>query len=712
MNPELAFRVAKELQLSRKSVDAVLSLLEEDATIPFIARYRKEVTGSLDEEVILSIKERYTRLEELETRKAAILSSLRERDLLTAELEAKINAAVTMTSLEDAYLPYRPKRKTRASDAAAKGLLPLAERILEQKGLIPEEIAGRFVSEEKGVSSADEALKGARDIIAERISENGEARSRIRLLFGRKGRIKSAVSRGKEEEGTNFRDYFNWEEPAAPAPSHRILAMFRGEKEKFLSLSILPPEEEALRILKKLFVTGGSADSRIVEESVIDGYRRLLAPSMETELRNALKKKADREAISVFARNVREMLLAPPLGPKNILAVDPGFRTGCKFVCLDRQGKLLHHGVIFPHPPKRDEDGSAAIIRAAVEKYQIEAAAIGNGTAGRETERFFKKIGLPSSVIITMVNESGASVYSASEIARREFPDHDITVRGAVSIGRRLLDPLAELVKIDPKSIGVGQYQHDVDQKELKNALETVVESCVHAVGVDLNTASPELLSFVSGITAGMASQIVNYRETNGPFPTRRELLKVPRLGPKTFEQSAGFLRVTGGPEPLDASAVHPERYTLVEKMASDLDCSVEELLKNAEKRKEIDTSRYVSGDVGLPTLADIMKELEKPGRDPRDTFEVFSFREGVEKIEDLASGMELDGVVTNTTSFGVFVDIGVHQDGLVHKKHLPSKTPAELHPGQKIRVSVLEVDLERKRIALSMKNKGKGKKS
>ncbi|MDD4611958.1 MAG: Tex family protein [Synergistaceae bacterium] len=712
MNPELAFRVAKELQLSRKSVDAVLSLLEEDATIPFIARYRKEATGSLDEEVILSIKERYTRLEELETRKAAILSSLRERDLLTAELEAKINAAVTMTSLEDAYLPYRPKRKTRASDAAAKGLLPLAERILEQKGLIPEEIAGRFVSEEKGVSSADEALKGARDIIAERISENGEARSRTRLLFGRKGRIKSAVSRGKEEEGTNFRDYFNWEEPAAPAPSHRILAMFRGEKEKFLSLSILPPEEEALRILKKLFVTGGSADSRIVEESVIDGYRRLLAPSMETELRNALKKKADREAISVFARNVREMLLAPPLGPKNILAVDPGFRTGCKFVCLDRQGKLLHHGVIFPHPPKRDEDGSAAIIRAAVEKYQIEAAAIGNGTAGRETERFFKKIGLPSSVIITMVNESGASVYSASEIARREFPDHDITVRGAVSIGRRLLDPLAELVKIDPKSIGVGQYQHDVDQKELKNALETVVESCVHAVGVDLNTASPELLSFVSGITAGMASQIVNYRETNGPFPTRRELLKVPRLGPKTFEQSAGFLRVTGGPEPLDASAVHPERYTLVEKMASDLDCSVEELLKNAEKRKEIDTSRYVSGDVGLPTLADIMKELEKPGRDPRDTFEVFSFREGVEKIEDLASGMELDGVVTNTTSFGVFVDIGVHQDGLVHKKHLPSKTPAELHPGQKIRVSVLEVDLERKRIALSMKNKGKGKKS
>ena len=712
MNPDLALRVATELQLSRKSVDAVLSLLEEDATVPFIARYRKEATGSLDEEAILSVKERYTRLEELEARKTAVLSSLRERNLLTAELEGKINAAATMTALEDAYLPYRPKRKTRASAAAEKGLLPLADQIFDQKGLIPEEIAGRFVSVEKEVPSADEALQGARDIIAERISENGEARGRIRLLFGRKGRIKSTVSRGKEEEGTNFRDYFNWEEPAAPAPSHRILAMFRGEKEKILSLSILPPEDEALKILKRLFVAGESPDSRIVEEAVIDGYRRLLAPSMETELRNALKKKADREAISVFARNVREMLLAPPLGPKNILAVDPGFRTGCKFVCLDRQGKLLHHGVIFPHPPRQNEDESAAIIRTAVDTYQIEAAAIGNGTAGRETERFFKKIGLPSSVIITMVNESGASVYSASDTARREFPDHDITVRGAVSIGRRLLDPLAELVKIDPKSIGVGQYQHDVDQKELKKALETVVESCVHAVGVDLNPASTERLSFVSGITAGLAAQIVNYRETNGPFSTRRELLKVPRLGPKTFEQSAGFLRVTGGSEPLDASAVHPERYALVEKMASDLNCSVEELLKNGEKRKEIDISRYVSGDVGLPTLADILKELEKPGRDPRHAFEVFSFREGVEKIEDLASGMELDGVVTNTTSFGVFVDIGVHQDGLVHRKHLPSKVPAELHPGQKIRVSVLEVDLERRRIALSMKDKGKGNKS
>lgn len=711
MNVHIAQRVSQELKIAPSSVEAVLSLLEQDATVPFIARYRKEATGSLDEEAIFAIKERYARLEELEARKKAVLSSLEERSLLSSDLEEKVRNAPSLTILEDIYLPFRPKRRTRASIAEEKGLAPLAEHLLLQKGDDPAVLALSFVSEERGVNSGEEALQGALDIIAERISEHGEARRKMRLLFGRRGKIRSTVAKGKEEEGANFRDYFSWEEPAAPAPSHRVLAMFRGEKEKILNLSVLPPEDEALRTLRETFLLGSGPDSILVDRAIVDGYRRLLAPSMETELRNALKKKADREAISVFAGNVREVLLAPPLGPKNILAVDPGFRTGCKFVCLNRQGDLLHHGVIYPHPPRADEKGSADAIRRAAEEFGIEAIAVGNGTAGRETERFLRGLGLPSSIIITMVNESGASVYSASETARKEFPDYDLTVRGAVSIGRRLLDPLAELVKIDPKSIGVGQYQHDVDQKELKKSLDTVVEFCVHAVGVDLNTASLELLSSVSGLGQSTAGRIIRYREANGPFSTRKELLNVPRLGPKTFEQAAGFLRVSGGPDPLDRSAVHPERYPIVERMAADLGCSVSELMKDPGKRSLIDPERYISGDAGLPTLTDILAELERPGRDPRQTFEIYSFAEGIEKIDDLSPGMTLPGVVTNITSFGAFVDIGVHQDGLVHRKHLPGGAESGLRPGQRVEVSVLDVDRARNRIALSMKGHGGGKK-
>lgn len=709
MNTEICERVSKELKLPRDSVHAVLMLLEKDCTVPFIARYRKEATGSLDEEAVLAIKERSLRIEELEARKSAIHASLLDRGLLNPELEKSIMSAGSLTALEDVYLPYRPKRKTRASTAAEKGLAPLADLLLRQEGKDPLALATPFVIEEKGVATQEEALQGAKDIIAERISENGEARRRVRMLFGRRGKLKSSCIKGKEEEGSNFKDWFAWEEPAALAPSHRILAMFRGEREKVLSLSLLPPEDEALRILRDLFVHGAGSDSMLVDEAVVDGYRRLLAPSMETELRNALKKKADREAIAVFAKNVREILLASPLGPRNILAVDPGFRTGCKFVCLNRQGDLLFNGTIFPHPPRADEAKSAETMRKTINDYGIEAIAIGNGTAGRETERFFRGLGLPSEILITMVNESGASIYSASETARREFPEYDLTVRGAVSIGRRLLDPLAELVKIDPKSIGVGQYQHDVDQKELKNALATVVESCVNAVGVELNTASFELLSFVSGIGAGTAERIIKFRESNGPFSSRKELLNVPRLGPKTFEQAAGFLRIRGGTNPLDGSAVHPERYLLVERMAADLGCSVADLLSTPAAKKSLDIQQYVSADVGLPTLTDILNELEKPGRDPRETFEPFIFQEGVEKIDDLLPGMSLPGIVTNITSFGIFVDVGVHQDGLVHRKQLPHGRV--FRPGDRVDVSVLEVDLPRKRISLSMREEKKGTK-
>lgn len=701
MFAERSNRISTNLKMPTASVKAVLKLLEEGCTVPFIARYRKETTGALDEESIISIKDLSERLDALEARRGSILSSLEGRAALTPELERKLMAAGSITELEDIYLPHRPKRKTRASVAAEKGLGPLADRLLMQDGTDPVELAAAFVSAEGGTATTEEALEGARDIIAERISEDIIARRRMRVLFARRGRLTSRCARGKEQEAANYRDWFDWEERAAHAPSHRVLAMLRGEREKLLSLSILPPEEEALRILRDLFIKGAAADSTLVSEAIVGGYRRLLAPSMETELRNALKNRADREAIGVFAKNVRKVLMAPPLGPRNILALDPGFRTGCKFVCLNAQGDLLHEGVIFPHPPRSEEKKSADEILKAVTDYKIEAVAIGNGTAGRETERFIRRLGLPEQVVVAMVNESGASIYSASEAARREFPDKDITVRGAVSIGRRLLDPLAELVKIDPKSIGVGQYQHDVDQKGLKSALATVVESCVNAVGVDLNTAGPELLSHVSGIGPAAASRIVQHRQNNGPFRSRGELLDVPRLGPKTFEQAAGFLRIRGGDNPLDGSSVHPERYPLVERMASDLECSLAELLENPELCDRLDVGKYVSPDAGLPTLNDIIDEMKRPGRDVRDVFEPFEFADGVEKIQDLSPGMELPGIVTNTTSFGAFVDIGVQQEGLLHKSRIPrGMTP---QPGDRVRVTVMETDLQRNRISLSM---------
>ncbi len=701
MTVELSARISKDLKLPKGSVEAVLSLLDEGCSVPFIARYRKEATGSLNEEAIFAIMSLSGQLEALETRRKSVLSSLAERGLLTLELEGSMLAAGSVTEIEDLYLPHRPKRRTRASIAMEKGLAPLADSLIQQKGKNPGELASAYLSEEKGINSLEEALQGAKNIIAERVSEDIGARRRMRVLFASRGKLTSRCARGKEQEAANYRDWFNWEERAAQAPSHRVLAMLRGEREKLLSLSMLPPEAEALRILRGMFITGNTAESALVDEAVVDGYRRLLAPSMETELRNALKEKADRGAIAVFAKNVRKVLLAPPLEPKNILAIDPGFRTGCKFVCLNRQGDLLYDGVMFPHPPRSEEKKSADAILKAMDDYRIEAVAIGNGTAGRETERFIKTLGLSSDIVVTMVNESGASVYSASDSARREFPDRDITVRGAVSIGRRLLDPLAELVKIDPKSIGVGQYQHDVDQKNLRDSLSSVVESCVNAVGVDLNTASPELLSHVSGLGTAAAERIVDHRAKNGAFASRRELLDVPRLGPKTYEQAAGFLRIRGGENPLDASAVHPERYPLVERMARDLGCSVADLLSNPKLRGRLDVTRYVSPEVGLPTLTDIMRELERPGRDIRDSFEPFSFAEGIEKIEDLSPGMMLPGIVTNSTSFGVFVDIGVHQDGLIHRKHLLHGE--ELHPGDRVEVSVVATDLQRKRISLSM---------
>ena len=709
MNKESVGRIAQELNRPLQSVEAVLSLLEDGCTIPFIARYRKEATGSLDEETVQTIQERYGRLEELEARRKAILNSLRERDLLSPELETAVREAASLTSLEDAYLPYRPKRKTRASAAVEKGLSPLADILLLQDGTPPSDSAAPFVSEKAGVGTTEEAVRGAMDILAERFSESGEARRKVRFLFATRGILRSSVIPGKEKEGQNFGDYFSHEERAAAAPSHRVLALFRGEREKILSLSVQPPEKEGLRILRDIFVKGSGPDSLVVEEAARDGYRRLLSPAMETELRNALKKRADREAIGIFAKNVREILLAPPLGPKNVLAVDPGFRTGCKVVCLNGQGDLLHFGTIFPHPPRKDEAGSARIVREMVETFSIEAVAIGNGTAGRETESFFRKLGLPSGVLITMVNESGASVYSASETARREFPNHDITLRGAVSIGRRLIDPLAELVKIDPKSIGVGQYQHDVDQRELKGALDGVVASCVNAVGVDVNTASAELLSYVSGIGPSLAAQIARHRESGGPFSSRKDLLSVPRFGQKTFEQAAGFLRIRGGDNPLDGSAVHPERYSLVERIAADLDCTLGDLMADPSLREKISPETYASGDVGLPTLLDILSELEKPGRDPRREFFSAIFCEDVREIGDLSPGMCLPGIVTNTTSFGAFVDIGVHHDGLIHRRHLHQEGRTGLRPGEQVRVTVLDVDHSRGRISLKFEGRGAG---
>jgi len=699
--------ISGELNIRDKQVRAVAALLEESATVPFIARYRKEATGSLDEVAITAIRDRLDQLRELDKRRGAILKSLEERGQLTDELKDKVLAAETMAILEDIYLPYRPKRRTKGTIAREKGLEPLAQLIFDQGEIEPLSCAAEFVDPEKGVASPDEALAGARDIIAEWINENDIARAKMRELFFIKGAFRSRVISGKEEEGAKYRDYFDWEEPAVRAPSHRILAMRRGENEGFLALRLAPPEEDAISLLENLFVKGGGLAADHVRTAVRDCYKRLLSPSMETEMRLATKKRADEEAIRVFAENLRQLLLAPPLGQKSVLAIDPGFRTGCKVVCLDRQGKLLHNDTIFI----LSEGGTAKASEKITDlcaRFDIEAIAIGNGTAGRETEAFIKKLNLPSSIIVVMVNESGASVYSASETAREEFPDHDVTVRGAVSIGRRLIDPLAELVKIDAKSIGVGQYQHDVDQGILRRSLDDVVMSCVNAVGVEVNTASKQLLMYVSGLGPQLAGNIIHYRNENGPFRSRAGLRKVPKLGPKAFEQSAGFLRIRNGENPLDASSVHPESYHIVDAMAKDLDGSVGDLMLNAGLRSLIDPSKYVTDRVGLPTLNDILKELAKPGRDPRQGFETFSFADGVEKMDDLQNGMKLPGIVTNITAFGAFVDIGVHQDGLVHISQLANryvKDPNEVvKVHQKVMVTVLEVDLKRKRIALSLK--------
>ena len=702
-------KITKELNLQARQVAATAILLEEGGTVPFIARYRKEKTGELDEVQITAIRDRIEQLGELDKRRDSILSSLKERSLLTDALQAKIDQAETMSTLEDIYLPFRPKKRTRATIAKEKGLEPLSEILWAQDmSTDPKTAAAAFIDSAKEVADAASALAGARDIIAERINDDAAARAKLRELYISQGTIKSKVVSGKEEEGSKFKDYFDWTEPASSAPSHRILAMRRGEEEGFLFTRLTPPEDQAVALLEAMFVKNSSPAAQEVRTAVQDCYKRLLGFAMEGEARVHFKKRADEEAVKVFADNLRELLLSAPLGQKNVLAIDPGFRTGCKVVLLDRQGKLLGNDVIYPEKSAREQAEAATMVKTVITKFNVEAIAIGNGTASRETETFIRKLGLPTSIPIVMVNESGASIYSASDVAREEFPNHDITVRGAVSIGRRLMDPLAELVKLDPKSIGVGQYQHDVDQTALKRSLDDVVVSCVNSVGVEVNTASKNLLSYVAGLNSRTAASIVGYRDENGPFKSRKELQKVPGLGPKSFEQAAGFLRIRGGDHPLDASSVHPERYTLIDQMAKDLGCTVEELVRDSTKRSKIDAKKYVSEDVGLPTLQDILSELAKPGRDPRQQFEAFSFKEGVDKVEDLQPGMKLPGVVTNVTAFGVFVDIGVHQDGLVHISQLSDnfvKNPAEVvKVGQRVQATVLEIDLPRKRISLSLK--------
>ncbi|RJR23820.1 MAG: RNA-binding transcriptional accessory protein [Desulfobacteraceae bacterium] len=709
MNPKHIEIIALELSVGQEKVDAASRLLMEGATVPFIARYRKEHTGGLDEVAIASIRDRMEQLDELDKRREVILKSLKDQGVLDVELEKKVLEASSMSHLEDIYLPFRPKRRTRATVAKEKGLEPLADRIMNYESLNLENDAGLFINPEKGVLNLQDALAGARDIIAERISEHQEARAGLRRLFGEEGVFICKVVEGKEAEGAKYRDYFDWQEPVSKAPSHRILAMRRGEKEGILTLKIAPPEDKAISLIDALFVRKDMPAEGQVSMAVEDAYRRLLAGSMETEIRTETKKRADQEAISVFASNLRQLLLSPPLGERRVMGIDPGFRTGCKLVCLNPQGKLLHNETIYPLLSDRAREDAGNVVRNLCARFGIEAIAVGNGTGGRETENFLRGLSLDCKILIIMVNESGASVYSASEAGREEFPDYDLTVRGAVSIGRRLIDPLAELVKIEPKAIGIGQYQHDVDQKALKKSLDDVVISCVNAVGVDVNTASRQLLSYVSGLGPQLARNIVVYRDENGSFKSREDLKRVPRMGAKTFEQAAGFLRVRGAVNPLDESAVHPESYSVVEAMARDLECTVGDLIRSAELRKAIRKERYISDTVGMPTLDDIINELAKPGRDPRTRFEKTEFTEGVEKIEDLEAGMLIHGVVTNVTAFGAFVDVGVHQDGLVHISELADrfvKDPTEIvKVQQRVKVKVLSVDLERRRVSLSMKS-------
>lgn len=709
MKTEHTKQVATLMGLREGQVLAVSSLIEGGATVPFIARYRKEATGELDEVQITQVRDHLARLAELDARREAIVSSLTERGLLTDELSEKLALAETMSALEDLYLPYRPKRRTRAMVARERGLEPLALVLFAQDGVeTAEDVAAAYVDEAKEVPDVEVALAGARDIMAEMVNEDAEARSEIRDYFTSASVVTAAVVEGKEEEGAKFRDYFNCADALATMSGHRLLAMFRGEKEGFLTLSVRPDRESAIARLKQRFVKGTGSFSEQVSQATESAYTRLMAPSMEVETRMEAFKKAGEEAIGVFSSNLRELLMAAPLGRKAVLAIDPGIRTGCKVVCLDPQGKLLYDTVIQLSQSDALRREAAGKLVALCQKFSIQAIAIGNGTYGRETMDFVRSLELPADLVITFVNESGASIYSASEVAREEFPDKDVTVRGSVSIGRRLMDPLAELVKLDPKSIGVGQYQHDVDQTRLKQGLDEVVMSCVNSVGVEVNTASKQLLTYVSGLGPSLAENIVRHRDEHGPFKTRTELRSVSRLGPKAFEQCAGFLRISGAENPLDSSAVHPERYAVVETMAADMGCGVADLIREPERLQKINISAYVSEDLGLPTLRDIVSELAKPGRDPRQAFEVFRFAEGILKLEDLHPGMKLPGVVTNVTNFGAFVDIGVHQDGLVHiselSDHFVSDPNTVVKVGQKVEVSVKDVDLVRHRIALTMK--------
>jgi uncharacterized protein len=699
-------KISEKLRIEKYQVENVVKLFGQGATIPFISRYRKEMTGGLDEVQIASITQENEKLEELVKRKHTVLSTIEEQGKLTDELRQSIENCWNSSELEDIYLPYKPKRRTKAQIAIEKGLEPLAKVIMMQRNDDIYRYAEKFITE--NVPTAQDAISGAQDIIAEWINENLSARNSIRKVFMYEAIISSKVVKGKEEEASNFRDYFDMNEPLRRISSHRLLAIRRGESEGFLKVDISISEDEALERLNRIFVKHLGRCANLVAEAVKDGYKRLLKPSIENETAAISKEKADKEAIRIFAENLRQLLLYPPLGQKRVLSIDPGFRTGCKVTVLDAQGNLLHNDTIYPHPPVNKSIEAMKKISTLVKQYKIEAIAVGNGTAGRETEDFIKKIRLDTEIQVFVVNESGASIYSASKIAREEFPDYDVTVRGSVSLGRRLIDPLAELVKIDPKSIGVGQYQHDVDQKELKNALDFTVSSCVNNVGVNLNTASKYLLTYISGVGGSLAQNIMNYRIENGAFTSRKDLMKVPKMGAKSFEQCAGFMRVENSSNPLDNSAVHPERYAIVEKMARDLNATVQDLLQKSELRAKIELTNYVSQEVGMPTLTDIMHELEKPTRDPRKQISVFSFDDTVKSIEDLRTGMKLPGIVTNITKFGAFVDLGIHESGLVHISQIANRfisDPTEiLSLNQHIMATVLEIDLPRKRIQLSLK--------
>lgn len=700
--------ISKEFNVSERVAENVIKLLEEGATVPFIARYRKEMTNTMNEETVADIKKRIEQLDELEKRKAFVLKSIAEQEKLTPELEKAINNAETLRDVEDLYLPYKPKRRTKAEIARQKGLEPLARLIMSQNSDDVNGMAKRFINKEKDVNSEEEALKGAGDIMAEWISENITGRNRIRKIYHLEGIISSTLVKSKEAEAQTYKQYFDYKEPVAKAPSHRILALFRAEEEGLLKVKMSIEADNALKVLDSIFLKNDNASTDLVQDAIDDAWKRLLEPSLETEMRTLYKEKADEVAVKVFAENLRQLLLAAPLGKKRVLALDPGFRTGCKVVILNELGALIHNETIYPHPPQNERGKAAAKIAHLVQAYRIDVIAIGNGTAGRETEDFIKSIRFDRDITAVMVNESGASIYSASKAARDEFPDYDITVRGAVSIGRRLMDPLAELVKIDPKSIGVGQYQHDVNQKMLGDELNSVVESCVNAVGVELNSASEQLLSYVSGVGPQLASSIVKYRNEQGGFTSRKQLMEVPRLGNKAFEQCAGFLRIHGAKHPLDASAVHPESYHIVEKMAKKLGVDVSELIGNEELIAKIKPEEFIGKDFGIETIIDIIDELRKPGRDPRKTFEVFEFDRNIRTINDLKQGMKLVGIVTNITAFGCFVDIGVHQDGLVHISQMSSSYISDPNQvvklNQKVKVTVTDVDITRKRISLSMK--------